>query len=173
LYTFIRGVNKKTKETYVLSLRQRQLKFFPRKSCIVTWDKMLVTSYSALARSLCALKPQTAPLAYHKYICRPSHFRCYTFSLQKYDYKFTTKKNFKFYKFISKRTIISLMHLASFHGTLFGFVNGLYIYSISDFNIFGLSMIQETSIVNMSIWCIKIAIVWILHSIYHNFILDL
>jgi hypothetical protein len=64
LIPLLEGERKKKKETYVFSLRQRQRQFFPYKLCIVTSNKTLKTSYLALARSLCALKPQTAPLKY-------------------------------------------------------------------------------------------------------------
>ena len=49
--------------------------FFPCKFCIVTSNKTLATSHSALARSLCALKPQSAPLKIktYTYTCISSH----------------------------------------------------------------------------------------------------
>jgi hypothetical protein len=75
----------------------------------------------------------------------------------------------KFYTFISKRRIISLMHssilrriwlnfMAQYMG---GFLAVLqfsqFFFRISDF--FGLYTTEETYLVEMRIWCIKIGIV--------------
>ena len=56
--------------------------------------------------------------------------------------------------------------LAQFHGTVFGFV-GFYNFHIvfPEFQLFGLSMTEETWKVEIRIWCIKIGIALVLHSL--------
>ena len=101
------------------------------------------------------------------------------------------KEKSKSYKFISKRRIISLMHssilrwfwlnfmalwflidylklyvpLKNFALLCIWFFRLFYLNHIffSDFQLFGLSTTDETSLVEMRMWCIKIGIVLVLH----------
>jgi hypothetical protein len=84
-----------------------------------------------------------------------------------------SQKESKFYKFISKRRIISLMHSPilwqiwlKFMTFCLGFFSALLKFSqcfqISNF--FSLSITEETLLVKMHIWCIKIGIVLVLHA---------
>jgi hypothetical protein len=84
------------------------------------------------------------------------------------------QKKRKFYRFISKQSIISLTQLWSstdlvqFHGPLFGF-SALLRFSGCCFrisNFFGLSTTEETSLVEMRIWFIKISLVFVIHTAY-------
>jgi hypothetical protein len=53
--------------------------------------------------------------------------------------------------------------LAQFHGTIFGIFGSFPLFS--DFQLFsGLSTTDETSVVEMRIWCIKIGNVFALHQ---------
>jgi hypothetical protein len=62
--TYIKGgkIRKKRKKLVSFLWDNDNVIFFPCKFCIVTTNKTLTTSYSPLARPICALKPQTAPL---------------------------------------------------------------------------------------------------------------
>jgi hypothetical protein len=67
----------------------------------------------------------------------------------------------KFHKFISKRSIISLMHSSILRRIWLNFMAQYLFFRISNF--FGLSTTDETALVEMRIWCIKIDIVLLLH----------
>jgi hypothetical protein len=85
----------------------------------------------------------------------------------------TVKKKSKFCKFISKRRIISLRHSSilrriwlNFMASCFVFIRRLFQFShffprISNF--FDLSITEETLVVEMRTWCIKIVNVLVLH----------
>ena len=99
----------------------------------------------------------------------------------KYEYELNCQGKSKFCKFIWKRRIISLRHssilrrtdLAQFHGTLFG----LHPTALSVFifrgisNFFDLNITEETWVVEMHIWCIKIGNLLALHWIVQTLLI--
>jgi hypothetical protein len=80
------------------------------------------------------------------------------------------KKKGKFQKFISKRKIISLMHSSFLQRIWLNFMTQIFFssFTVVTFcfrisNFFGPSTTEETYVVAMLIWCIKIGIVLVLH----------
>jgi hypothetical protein len=81
----------------------------------------------------------------------------------------------KFYKFISKLRIIFLMHSSSLRRIWLLFMAFLLFllafWQLSLFprisNSFGMNITEETWVIEMCIWCIKIGIVLVLHLMYY------
>jgi hypothetical protein len=100
----------------------------------------------------------------------PSSLQPSSYALR-YLLKKSCQEKSKFYKFISKRRIISLMHSSvlrriwlNFMAQYLGFFGSFIVFTIFRISyFFGLSTTDETWLVEMHIWCIKIGIVLVLY----------
>jgi hypothetical protein len=95
----------------------------------------------------------------------------------KTEYEYNCLEKSKFYKFISKQRIVSLMHSSILRRIWLNFMEqylGFFFRLLHSFhncfrisNFFCLSTTEETWVVEMRIWCIKICIVLVLRFHYH------